>query len=110
MRVLRCFRGRSGTLSGVRIGAAGLALSLGACADTHPSHEPDWNIGPAHVAARAAPGARIETEGDGLPAQIPPPKERSIVPDDPREPFSPNYGPPVAPARAAATPRSAIGT
>lgn len=33
-----------------------------------------------------------ELEDDGLPGQVPPPLDRRREPDDPREPYSPNYG------------------
>jgi hypothetical protein len=34
----------------------------------------------------------VELEDDGLPSQAAPPLDRRREPDDPREPFSPNYG------------------
>lgn len=39
----------------------------------------------------------VAMEDDGLPAQIPPLRRAKMAPDDPREPFSPNYGPPPSP-------------
>ena len=54
---------------------------------------------------RATPQVRQqpqELEDDGLPPQVPPPVNRKREPDDPREPYSPNYGNPApAPQRAA---------
>jgi len=47
---------------------------------------------PHFRSALAAPAAEIE--GDGLPAQRAPLLERTRVPVDPSEPFSPNYGGP----------------
>jgi hypothetical protein len=44
---------------------------------------------PRFVAANS--GYRIEMEEDGLPAQTPP-NMRRAEPDDPSEPYSPNYG------------------
>jgi hypothetical protein len=38
------------------------------------------------------PMPRAELEDDGLPAQAPPMRTRANEPDDPTEPFSPNYG------------------
>jgi len=35
---------------------------------------------------------RVEIEDDGMEAQPPPPMVRKREPDDPSEPFSPNYG------------------
>lgn len=37
-------------------------------------------------------GKKPEIEDDGLPAQIPPVRRNRTEPDNPREPFSPNYG------------------
>lgn len=56
------------------------------------------------VAAEDGPRAkRVDLEADGIEAQLPPPKRVRSEPDDPDEPFSPNYGtrPPV---RRAGTP------
>ena len=36
---------------------------------------------------------RVAMEDDGLPSQIPPLRRNKPEADDPREPFSPNYGP-----------------
>ena len=43
-----------------------------------------------HQVAAATP--REELEDDGLPVQRPPLLQRRRLPDDPSEPFSPNYG------------------
>lgn len=40
---------------------------------------------------------RVAMEDDGLPAQLPPLRRHKNDSDDPREPFSPNYGPPPQP-------------
>jgi len=42
---------------------------------------------------------RVAMEDDGLPAQIPPLRRAKMAPDDPSEPFSPNYGPPLSPEK-----------
>lgn len=48
---------------------------------------------------------RIAMEDDGLPAQLPPLRRRTMDNmDDPREPFSPNYGPPPQPSLPADLP------
>lgn len=63
------------------------ALSLAGCASTQ-------NYQSAHVghpATRVA-AAVTEVEDDGLPAQAPPPSSVRHQPDDPSEPWSPNYG------------------
>lgn len=43
------------------------------------------------VAPRVAQAAAV-TEDDGLPAQAPPPGRIRLMPDNPDEPFSKNYG------------------
>lgn len=43
---------------------------------------------PAHV----APAPAVEMEADGLPVQAAPSARIRSMPDDPAEPFSPNYG------------------
>ena len=57
-----------------------------------------------HAAASATPmnmaGVRVEIEADGLPAQLAP-RNRAPLDDDPREPWSPNYGS-VRPTRTSA--------
>jgi len=75
---------------------------------------------PPQQFATTASGWKVEIEDDGLPAQSPPLLRRNPTPDDPTEPFSPNYGsrpvradlPAPAPTRAAygsqdAAPRAA---
>ena len=74
------------------LGALALAASLAGCATSSADPTP----GPARMdhADRAA------MEDDGLPAQAAPPAGIRQQPDDPREPFSRNYGaPPHRPAR-----------
>ena len=36
--------------------------------------------------------AKVEVEDDGVPVQSPPVRRARSEPDDPNEPFSPNYG------------------
>ena len=52
----------------------------------------------------AAPSAPVEMEDDGRPAQIPPSLAAHNLPDDPREPWSRNYGGPAMTAGRAAVP------
>ena len=61
------------------------------------------NVGAAERHQVAVAGPREEIEDDGLPAQRPPLLQRRRLPDDPSEPFSPNYG--NAPPRQAETNR-----
>jgi hypothetical protein len=49
----------------------------------------------AEQSAAASPSSRIED--DGLPSQVAPPAGIRQQPDDPSEPYSPNYGGPRAP-------------
>ncbi len=71
------------------------ALMLGACAQTKPSTHPSYSgTYQAQMQVAVASPPKIEIEVDGIPAQQPPVRRRGRGPDDPREPFSPNYGPP----------------
>jgi hypothetical protein len=63
----------------------GLGVSLSGCATS--SAEPP----PSYQTSLQAPRGAIED--DGLPAQTAPPARIRQLPDDPSEPFSPNYGP-----------------
>ena len=67
-----------------RYGALGLALLSAGCA-TKPAMAPQ--------ARMTAPIAKVEIEDDGLPAQVAP-RNRRAAPDDPSQPWSPNYGGP----------------
>ncbi len=82
----RFFRRHTG-----RIVAIGLLLALTACASDKTAQIPSaFGDSPPSYAADVRP-PRIATEDDGLPAQ-PPPLRRYAGPDDPSEPWSPNYG------------------
>ena len=55
--------------------------------------------------------AQPEVEDDGLPSQVAPPIGRRTEPDDPSQPYSPNYGRiKVVPQRAAAVASSPGGS
>ena len=73
----------------------GLAIALTGCATS--SAEPT----PASQALAQADRARMED--DGLPMQVAPAAGIRQLPDDPREPFSRNYGP-QSPARQPSLP------
>ena len=84
----------------------GLAvLTSGCAAKQEPA--PPARIAPPQV-------ARVEIEDDGLPAQLAP-RNRRPGPDDPSQPWSPNYGTgdapaaPSAPPAAAASRKAAVG-
>lgn len=78
-----------------RAGVTGLLLALTACASnpattTSAQHPPlPSDILPVHTAEARTP--RVEIELDGLPVQLAP-RQRTPIADDPREPWSPNYG------------------
>ena len=69
-------------------------LVLGGCSTTLPS--PTGGLFGGLVAAVTeqghAPAPPVETEADGLEAQRPPLLRMYSKPDDPTQPFSPNYG------------------
>lgn len=88
-------KGICSRLAAVCAGLLVLPILLSACA--------------AQQSGAPAPSARLTTppsyasgfdlEKDGLPAQSPPDLERRRTPDDPSEPFSPNYGRRILPAQ-----------
>lgn len=71
---------------------------LGACSTVAPSADPNsWQTvvltpGFATVVAGVGAGRTVEIEDDGLEVQRPPRRRAEQLPDDPSEPFSPNYG------------------
>ena len=72
----------------------GVGLLVSACASSHAAYDGYSNVGgprPAEVAVSAP--RSIELEDDGLAVQAPPRVRKHAEPDDPSEPFSPNYGP-----------------
>ena len=78
---------RSGLRSVLFYCALSALIGVGGCASTQAPSYVAQNSAP-RVVAQAAP----TTEDDGLPAQAPPPAYIRQLPDDPSEPFSPNYG------------------
>lgn len=76
----------------------GAGLMLSACAANQAQYDRPANVGAASERRLAvATPPKIEIEDDGLAVQSPPRARRRIEPDDPSEPFSPNYGPPPLP-------------
>ena len=90
----------------LRVTLCGLAVVCSACASPHAATE-----APSHVAGPLPPDAGqprlrwAHMEDDGLPAQLAP-RHRAPVADDPREPWSPNYG--AEPTPTAATAPSSV--
>lgn len=77
-------------------GLIGLLVVLAGCAsDRGATHSSASATTPMHMA-----GVRVEIEADGLPAQLAP-RNHARPEDDPREPWSPNYGS-VRPTRTSA--------
>ena len=76
-----------------------LALLLAGCATS--SAEPTPAPAPQAISQAISQADRVEMEDDGLPAQVAPPPRIRRQPDDPSEPFSPNYGPAPSPQRSA---------
>ena len=74
-----------------------LALGVSGCATTRtPTYQSGMGVGGPRGYA-SADGYRSppqEIEADGLPSQAPPLRRKDPLPDDPSQPFSPNYGPP----------------
>ncbi len=85
-----------------RCAALGIAFSAAGCASDRERQDEAYGNGQqAYKMQRpVAPqrAAEPDVEDDGLPSQVPPPVKRAHELDDPREPYSPNYG---APARRA---------
>jgi hypothetical protein len=87
-----------------------IALASGGCSTAQHTRQH------AAITANEPQRVAVETmrkpdlEDDGMEAQVPPPPSIRLAPDDPSEPFSPNYGQPAtspaaAPAKPATEPR-----
>jgi hypothetical protein len=102
---MRCSRSHTpipGNFSVWPVAVVGLlAIALGGCftaRQPHYQHQSYAGAPAHHQVAVVVPSPKVAVEEDGLPSQHPPRVRRIAEPDDPREPFSPNYGP--APERA----------
>ncbi len=89
-------RFRAGFL--VRVGIVAVSLAATGCVSNRLSG-PYASMGVGGPRSYAsAQGYRTpptqEMEADGMPGQSPPLRRKSPYPDDPSQPFSPNYGPP----------------
>lgn len=62
--------------------------TLAGCSSTGSSQYTAQSVAPPRALAQAA----TAVEDDGLPAQSPPPGRIRLMPDNPGEPFSKNYG------------------
>lgn len=91
VRPWRCLR-RLLMMAGVAI-----AVPLAGCASRSAKAPSDWPGDPAtrvagYTAQSDAPVRRVEMEADGLESQRAPYVRGVEVPDDPTQPYSPNYG------------------
>lgn len=68
---------------------AGVSLIAAGCASSSTQNRTYAQVG---MASYDRLGKKPEMEDDGLPAQMPPARRQRAEPDDPTEPFSPNYG------------------
>jgi hypothetical protein len=117
MRSLRCGAlPLSFSCPAARVCVIGLAAIVSGCA---ANKQPSYVAGPAayavpapmpqQIAAQTAkPASKSDMEADGLPAQTAPPARIRQEPDDPSEPFSPNYGGPRANPAPAQAPRKVM--
>ncbi|MDX2157835.1 MAG: adhesin [Hyphomicrobiaceae bacterium] len=87
----------------VTLGALSLALLAAGCASSQP---PSYRVAGPPLRPDAAT-VKVEVEDDGLPSQLAPRHPRQ-TPDDPSEPWSPNYGSSGAAARPAIASAPAI--
>lgn len=74
-----------------------LALAVAGCASQKAARQPHAGDPDPSLLAK------VDKEADGQPAQPPPSISIRAIPDDPREPWSRNYGS-IPPARRAAEP------
>ncbi len=73
--------------------AAGAALGVGGCASDEEYRRQVYGAPQQQMAMRGPMQPRpVEVEDDGLPSQVAPRSNRKPEPDDPSEPYSPNYG------------------
>ena len=91
LRAKRAWAG-SQSLIPAAIQAIGVGLVVAGCASSQAAYDNRSNVGAPQQVAIAAP-RKAELEADGLAVQAPPRVHKRLEPDDPSEPFSPNYGP-----------------
>lgn len=108
----RCVPALRTTSGLVRVSLLAVVLSVAGCASDEEYRRQAYAQQSAAYQAGAHPSGNMrgpqrpaepELEDDGLPAQVAPPIRRATTPDDPREPYSPNYGGPAPARRADAT-------
>ena len=70
------------------------ALVAGGCAEQSHYSQANWYAGGPRPQQAAAVPIPVELEDDGRPSQLPPRVQARALPDDPTQPWSPNYGGP----------------
>jgi hypothetical protein len=89
---MSAFSIRCQTAKAVRAGFAfSVASAMGLCAGGCANSNGAYYSGSA-PAAYVAQGPSVPIESDGLPVQAAPPSSIRQMPDDPTQPYSPNYG------------------
>ncbi len=94
LRAARSGSARPGTRPAGAVLCILAALGAGGCQTTHRSTQ-DWvmrAVGAPMAPVVAAVQPKPEMEADGIEVQAPPRLRQRREPDDPTEPFSPNYG------------------
>lgn len=81
----------------LRGAALALTLPLAACAANTAQRSNSWPGAPptrlaGYTEAEPTARRRVRMEADGMESQAPPLRRQANEPDDPTEPFSPNYG------------------
>ena len=71
----------------------GVGLLASACASSHAGYNDYAQVGAPQGPQVAVAPPPVELEDDGFAVQAPPRVRKNPEPDDPSEPFSPNYGP-----------------
>jgi len=71
--------------------ALAIAFMAGGCASQTAKGDASAVTEPTGASQLAYAGQRVPVEDDGLPVQLAP-RDRPSHPDDPNEPWSPNYG------------------
>lgn len=76
--------------------AIGLGVTLGGCSSARQNEQAGWaNANPPVPAPSARQSAYVAEPGDPIKEPpVEPDKRPNIAPDDPAEPYSPNYGGP----------------
>ena len=77
-----------------RVAVLAVSVLVGACSSTAPGtwSTSGYATGNPGRLAGMPPRPYVEVEDDGREAQLPPLRREHQLPDDPTEPFSPNYG------------------